>query len=204
MFKIIKNYIYTIDEVVDDMSACLFFANKLNLNIVYVKSIRLYKNLYISVFRLSYFNYYEFNVLKICINDYFKPSILCNLCLSIYSFFDSLKYQRANFICEGMVLIDCVLFNKIYIAECFNANYSMALKCFKQNKLYVIPYKHYNDINDTFMLGVFITHKNIDKDLLIKTVIDLKNTFLILNKEEEWNNVNNFIKENYHGKETNA
>lgn len=199
MFEIHNDLLFVVDEVIDDISACLFMAKKLDIDLKFVKKTDFKGNLSICVFRLQSYTYKQLDILENCLKDILKnkDTQFIRFVFPVYVFLNK-RLSTANvFFTEGAIVYKKFFNRHLFVVDCVNGNYSMAQKSLNQHHIKNYFYKQYQAKDDSFLLSHFIISKNFDEEQLLDAISDLKNTFYILNKQKEFENFVSYMERTY-------
>lgn len=208
MFELYNDLLFVVDEVIDDISACLFIMNKLNISNKFIKRFKVNQNVSICVFRLNTYNYHDMerlkDILQAVLKD--KDTKIAKLIFPLYIFFNKYLSNSSTMFVEGAMCFNTFFTKRLYITDYINGNYSMAQKSLNKFKIKNFLYKQYKTKDKNLLLSLFLINKNVNREDLMNAIIDLKDTFLILNQKETWEESNlylqkMFLKENDDGKE---
>lgn len=203
MFKIYKDLLFIVDEIVNNISACLFLCEKLNIQLEFIKKFHIHQNIYICIYRLRSYTYNGLHLLEKQIEYITKTTIpkkyvkIIKIIFPFYVFFN--RKTKANiWFTEGAVICNHIFNKKIFMVDYFNGEYSMAQKSFNEYKINNFLYKSYKNNENGFYISYFLISKNTDEEKLIEAIQSLKNTLFILNKQDNWEQFCKFTENLYH------
>ena len=201
VFRIHKNKLFVIDKIENNLSLAQFVINRLKIEASLQSTFFIKDNLYISTFILNKFTYNQLMILREYLNDFFKDENSKSINKAIRKlkymwFFDKFNNRNILTFTEGCIITKRLFWYDVYMVDCKNGGYSMAEKCLDNHNLKYFLYKQFKEKNSNFIFSVFKIF-NYKEDVFLEVVSELKDTFYILRRIDEFNAATTFIEKIY-------